>query len=64
MLFNLVKLRYGDAPVFLDVASVITQTGIRAPLVSQALGGRISCNFLFLHSQVLSPRGFTGKSPP
>jgi hypothetical protein len=28
MLFNLVKLRYGDAPVFLDVASVITQTGV------------------------------------
>jgi hypothetical protein len=29
MLFNIVKLRYGDAPVFLDVASVITQTGIQ-----------------------------------
>jgi hypothetical protein len=29
MLFNLVKLRYADAPVFLDVASVITQTGIQ-----------------------------------
>lgn len=29
MLLNLVKLRYGDAPVFLDVASVITQTGIQ-----------------------------------
>ncbi len=28
MLLNLVKLRYGDAPVFLDVTSVITQTGI------------------------------------
>ncbi|HEY2918219.1 MAG TPA: hypothetical protein VGK77_04400 [Candidatus Binatia bacterium] len=28
MLFNLVKLRYGDAPVFLDVASVINQYGI------------------------------------
>lgn len=27
MLLNLVKLRYGDAPVFLDVTSVITQTG-------------------------------------
>jgi hypothetical protein len=25
MLFNLVKLRYGDAPVFLDVSSVISQ---------------------------------------
>jgi len=29
MLFNMVKLRYGDAPVFLDVASVITQTGVQ-----------------------------------
>ena len=29
MLFNLVKLRYGDAPVFLDIASVITQTGVQ-----------------------------------
>ena len=28
MLLNMVKLRYGDAPVFLDVASVITQTGV------------------------------------
>ena len=25
MLFNLVKIRYGDAPVFLDVSSVISQ---------------------------------------
>jgi hypothetical protein len=30
MLVNLVKLRYADAPVFLDVASVITQTGAQA----------------------------------
>ena len=30
MLINLVKLRYGDAPVFLDVGSVITQTGYQA----------------------------------
>src|SRR5262247_2128978 len=30
MLFNLVKLRYGDAPIFLDVSSVITQTGYQA----------------------------------
>ena len=32
MLFNLVKLRYGDTPVFLDVASVITQTGVQGTL--------------------------------
>jgi hypothetical protein len=32
MLLNLVKLRYGDAPVFLDVASVINQYGIEGSL--------------------------------
>jgi hypothetical protein len=32
MLFNLVKLRYGDAPVFLDVASVINQYGIEGSI--------------------------------
>src|SRR5262245_21525896 len=32
MLSNLVKLRYGDAPVFLDVASVINQYGIEGIL--------------------------------
>jgi hypothetical protein len=32
MLLNLVKLRYGDAPVFLDVASVINQYGIEGIL--------------------------------
>jgi len=32
MLLNLVKVRYADAPVFLDVASVITQTGYQGTL--------------------------------
>jgi hypothetical protein len=32
MLLNLVKLRYGDAPVFLDVASVINQYGVEGSL--------------------------------
>ncbi len=31
-LLNLVKLRYGDAPVFLDVASVINQYGVEGSL--------------------------------
>jgi len=31
-LLNLVKLRYGDAPVFLDVASVINQYGFQGTL--------------------------------
>jgi hypothetical protein len=29
MLFNMVKIRYGDAPVFLDVSSVISQYAIQ-----------------------------------
>ena len=32
MLLNLVKLRYGDAPVFLDIASVINQYGIEGAI--------------------------------
>src|ERR1700757_2243200 len=32
MLLNLVKIRYGDAPVFLDVASVINQYAVEASL--------------------------------
>ncbi len=32
MLFNMVKIRYGDAPVFLDVSSVISQYQIAAQI--------------------------------
>ena len=32
MLLNVVKLRYADSPVFLDVTSVITQTGYQGTL--------------------------------
>jgi hypothetical protein len=32
MLLNMVKMRYGDAPVFLDVASVISQYQIMGPI--------------------------------
>ena len=41
MLFNLVKLRYGDAPVFLDVASVINQYALETQ-VDRPLHGRSS----------------------
>jgi hypothetical protein len=39
MLFNLVKIRYGDAPVFLDVTSVISQYQYA---LSGSLGGSFS----------------------
>ena len=32
MLLNLVKIRYGDAPVFMDVASVISQYQVQGAL--------------------------------
>ena len=51
MLFNLVKLRYGDAPVFLDVASVINQY-----LVEGAVG------FLATGPRIPSSRGRTRRS--
>ena len=39
MLFNMVKIRYGDAPVFLDVSSVISQYQIAGAI---NLGATIS----------------------
>lgn len=41
MLFNLVKVRYGDAPVFLDVSSVITSYEM---IASANVGGTFSSN--------------------
>jgi hypothetical protein len=41
MLINLVKMRYGDAPVFLDVTSVITSYEM---LASASLGGSFTSN--------------------
>ena len=40
-LFNMVKLRYGDAPVFLDVALVINQYLSRALWDFRATGVKI-----------------------
>jgi hypothetical protein len=39
MLFNMVKMRYGDAPVFMDVTSVISQYQVAGQIT---LGGTIS----------------------
>ena len=45
MLYNLVKIRYGDATIFLDVASVINQNAVEGAIGYQAIGRRI-INFL------------------
>jgi hypothetical protein len=37
MLFNLVKIRYGDAPAFLDVSSVINQYQIKGQIHLKAM---------------------------
>ena len=33
MLFNMVKIRYGDVPVFIDVSSIISQYGIEKSII-------------------------------
>ena len=59
MLLNVVKLRYADAPVFLDVASVISQYGFSGNsgsfgiLVSESL--QIHC--LVRRHRMSPPRG-------
>ena len=53
MLFNMVKIRYGDAPVFMDVTSVISQYQV-AGLIN--LGGTISSN-PWGHSETLGATG-------
>ena len=51
MLLNVVKLRYADAPVFLDVASVITQYWLsRVQWQFRAPGFRISATSLLRSS--------------
>ena len=51
MLFNIVKIRYGDAPVFLDVSSVISQYQI---------AGQINLGATFSSSPSNSPWSTTG----
>lgn len=53
MLFNMVKMRYGDAPVFLDVSSVISQYQIGGEIT---LGATIN-NQPWSTSQTLGTRG-------
>jgi len=53
MLFNMVKIRYGDAPVFLDVTSVISQYQI----AGQINVGATFNNHPFSSSQTLGTMG-------
>jgi len=53
MLLNLVKIRYGDAPVFLEVASVINQYAIEATLgytANWARNNQLPWPYDWLHS--------------
>jgi hypothetical protein len=56
---NVVKLRYADAPVFLDVASVITQTGITGTL---GVSGSW-CRILQFVGRGVNALGFYGERP-
>jgi hypothetical protein len=59
MLLNMVKIRYADAPVFLDVSSIISQQ-----LVEAELHGNISWDaFLPGDSQTLGGRGRYAERP-
>jgi hypothetical protein len=53
MLFNMVKIRYGDAPVFMDVTSVISQYQIAGQI---NLAGTINSN-PWSNSEVLGAQG-------
>src|ERR1041384_8699983 len=53
MLLNLVKLRYGDAPVFLDVGSVISQYAIEGTIgytANYAQNNQLPWPYNWLHS--------------
>jgi hypothetical protein len=59
MLLNMVKLRYADAPVFLEVSSIITQY-----LVETEFQGSLSWNaFLPTDSQIVGARGRYAERP-
>ena len=63
MLLNLVKLRYGDAPVFLDVASVITQTGLQGTLAVSGSWWQNLLQLPFTSSVGVSAAGTYGEKP-
>ena len=63
MLLNLVKLRYGDAPVFLDVASVITQTGYQGLVGVSGSWWQNLLQLPFTSSVGVSATGTYGEKP-
>jgi hypothetical protein len=63
MLFNLVKLRYGDAPVFLDIASVITQTGVQGTVAVSGSWWQNLLQLPFTSSVGVSAAGTYGEKP-
>jgi hypothetical protein len=63
MLLNLVKLRYGDAPVFLDVLSVITQTGYQGTLAVSGSWWQNLLQLPFTSSAGVTAAGSYGERP-
>jgi len=63
MLFNLVKLRYADAPVFLDVASVITQTGVQGTFAVSGSWWQNLLQLPFTSSVGVTAAGSYGEKP-
>ncbi|HTN71941.1 MAG TPA: hypothetical protein VMO00_12730 [Methylomirabilota bacterium] len=62
-LLNMVKLRYGDAPVFLDVASVITQTGITGTVAVSGTWWQNLAQLPFTSTGGVTAQGFYGERP-
>ena len=63
MLLNVVKLRYADAPVFLDVASVITQTGYQGIVGVSGSWWQNLLQLPFTSSAAVTATGSYGERP-
>ena len=62
-LLNMVKLRYGDAPVFLDVASVITQTGVTGTVAVSGTWWQNLLQLPFTTTAGITAAGTYGEKP-
>src|SRR4029453_11049453 len=63
MLLNVVKLRYADSPVFLDVTSVITQTGYQGTLAVSGSWWQNLLQLPFTSSVGVTAAGTYGERP-